>query len=1027
MAVPLHTHSWYSSLEGVSSPEQLIKHALAGGHTALALTDTNNLFGAVPFFNLAVRHGLRPLLGACLKQQRSRCVALVADRAGYRSLCRVLSRLHQAVPGSEGKPLVQLLCDNAAGLHVLMDDAALAERLREAFGRRLWLEIIRPRGPAGSRHERELLECGRRLGILAVASTAAHFTSATEYPTYRVVTAVRQRLLLDQLPAQLPVTPAHHLPTVAQLEERFRDAPELLQNSDDLAELLRSDVLPRDVILPEPCYSRTLDLTRYLHRLCERGLRQRELGTHLGARQRLREELVVIEAANLTGYFLTVRDIARHARRQGHTLALRGSAGNSLVCYLLGITDVDPLHFGLPMERFLHPGRHDLPDIDLDFDWRVRDEVIDHVIRRYGAAHAARISAHLFLQPRSAFREAGKVHGLSTEQISRLMTTLAEKVDDLLLPPADAAEGTSTVRAPAAFPLEAPRWPRLVADARRLLGRPQHLSLHPGGIVITPAPLEDHVPLQMAAKGVAVTQFEKDAIEQVGLVKIDLLGNRALATVDEARRRAGLDDSVRKEGQPRRLSVALRSNPILELDRDPPTTALLQRGESLGVTQLESPAMRHLLIQLQPTCLMDVIQALALLRPGAASIGMKDRFIRRRIGLEPPRLLHPQLARVLGDTHGLMLYEDDALRLMQEVAGLDPADADRFRKRVAKHQTEEEARQLEAEFLRLCARRGLAPEAVAELWLQLSKFNRYSFCKSHAVSYGLIAWQAAYLKAHHPLAFWTAALNNNQSAYPRRVYIEAIKRAGIRLLLPCVNHSEDAFTPADGGIRIGLGAIAGLPAQTRADLLLDRGRHGPYRDLAELLHRVALPPEALALLIRPGALDSFGLPRPALFLHAQLQAAARGEPGALFPNRPAEEWMPPDYSAEHCLREQWRLFGFVLGPPLFSLFRCPQPQPDNLIGSQEVHRHAGRRVCVQGLVATARHVFTQDGRPLQFITMEDDDGLVEVTLFPGTCRQVPYLTLGPYRATGVVEEQHGVFTVSAQSFEEMEGAAFCGA
>jgi DNA-directed DNA polymerase III PolC len=1022
MAVSLHTHSWYSLLKGTSSLEQLIRHARAGGHTALALTDTNNLYGAVPFVELAFRHGLRPLLGACLEQQRTRCVALVADRGGYRSLCRVISRLHQAVPGAEQRPLAELLCENAGGLHVLVDDVVLAERLREAFGRRLWLEVIRPRSENGMGYEQQLLECARRLGVRTVASTAAHFATPEEYPTFRAVTAVRQRTLLDQLPATLAVTPAHHLPSAAQMAERFRDLPELLRNGDDLAELLRSDVLPRGLVLPEPRYSRPLDRTHYLHRLCERGLRQRELGTHLGARQRLREELAVIEAAGLIGYFLTVRDIARYARRQGHTIALRGSAGNSLVCYLLGITDVDPLHFGLSMERFLHPGRHDLPDIDLDFDWRVRDQVIEHVIGRYGAAHAARISSHLFLQLRSAFREAGKIHGLSNEQISQLLTTLAEKVDDLLLPAPDRPPaGNGAIRIPAAFPLEAERWPRLLADARRLLGRPQHLSLHPGGIVITPGPLEDHVPLQMAAKGLAVTQFEKDAIEQVGLVKIDLLGNRALATVDEARRHAGLTPAMQKAttGDDRWHPAALRSNPTLALDRDAATVALLQRGETLGITQMESPAMRHLQIQLQPTCLLDVIQSLALLRPGAASIGMKDCFIRRRAGLEPRRLLHPRLALVLGDTHGLMLYEDDALRLMQEVAGLSAPDADRFRKRVAKHQGEEEAKQLEAEFLQLCARRSLPPEAVAELWLQLSKFNRYSFCKSHAVSYGLIAWQAAYLKAHHPLAFWTAAINNNQSAYPRRVYVEAVKRAGIRLLLPCVNSSEDAFTPEGEAIRIGLSTVTGLPAQLRADLLLERGRRGPYRDLADLRCRLDPPPEALALLIRSGALDGFGLSRPALFLHAQLQKAARVGPDELFPSNLADGWTPADYPPEHYLHEEWDLFGFVLGPPLFSLFRPPAPPTGSvpLLASQQLREHVGRVVCVQGLVATARHVFTQDGRPLQFVTLEDEEGLVEVTLFPGTCRQVPYLTLGPYLATGTVEEQHGVYTVMARSFE----------
>jgi DNA-directed DNA polymerase III PolC len=1026
MPVSLHTHSWYSLLEGVSSPETLLACAAAGGYTTLALTDTNNLYGAVPFVEAAARRGLRPLLGACLRWGRQRCVALVADRIGYRNLCRVISRLAEKVSGpfsyapddkcEKGPDTFSELCANAEGLHVLADDAELAERLREAFGRRLWLEVIRPRG--SGRHEEKLLACGQRLGLRAVASTAAHLATPDEYPAFRLVTAIRQLTLLDRVPPTLSVTPEHHLVSADELRRRFRDLPEAVRNGDDLAELLRSDVLPRELILPRPARALRLGLVEYLRALCERGLRERRLGADLSARQRLREELAVIESAGLSGYFLTVRDIARMARRRGHTMALRGSAGNSLVCYLLGITDVDPLRFGLPPERFLHPGRVDLPDIDLDFDWKVRDRVIDQVIRRYGSAHVARISSHLFLQSRSAFRQAGKVHGLSDEQVSRLLTGLDEKVDALLLedPPfsreqkADLKNGELAASprrrvagVPAGFPLEPQRWPRLLEDARRLLGQPHYLSLHPGGIVITPQPVEDYVPLQWAAKGVWMTQFDKDGVERIGLVKIDLLGNRALATVDEARQHAGL-------GVPP------------DHDGDPETLALLQRGDTLGITQMESPAMRHLILQMRPRGVEDVIQSLALLRPGAASIGMKECFIRRRLGLEPAQVFQRTLKDLLGDTHGLMLYEDDALRLIQALTGLDAPEADRFRKRISKHQNADEAEGLRREFLALCARRGVPAEAVGELWVQLAKFNRYLFCKSHAVSYGLIAWRAAWLKAHHPLAFWVAALNNNQGAYPRRVYVEAIKRAGLELRLPCVNRSHGPCTPEDGAIRIGLDSVAGLPQELRERLLEERARGGPYRDLADLRRRVAPGPEALSALVRCGGLDFTGRTRPALFLEADLAEARRPAGGELFAEDPAQGWRPIDYPPARRWRDEWDLLGFVLGPPLFALFRHADPRAGvPLVGSGQLCAHVGRRVRVQGLVATARHVFTQDGRPIQFVTLEDEEGLSEVTLFPGTCRQVPYLTIGPYVATGTVEDRYGAYTLTAERFEREGG------
>jgi len=1050
MPVSLHTHSWYSLLEGVSSPQALLERARQLGYSTLALTDTNNLYGAITFVEEAYRRDVRPLLGARLRLGRQCCVALIAERGGYRNLCRILSRLH--LEGSEDSTsltLMDLLRTHPDSLHVLVEDVAMAEGLREALGRRLWLEIVRPRCGGGSgRQEQDLLACGQRLGLKAVASTAAHFATPEEYPILRLVTAIRQRTLLDRLPPVLPLLPEHSLVAPEELRRRFRDQPALVDNTDNLAELLRSDVLPRDLILPEPHtpHSRAGrtpslgDLTEYLRRLCERGLKRRELGIDLHARERLREELAIIESAQLSGYFLTVRDIARHARRRGHSMALRGSAGNSLVCYLLGITDVDPLRFNLPLERFLHPGRPDLPDIDLDFDWKIRDEVIAHVVQRYGAVHTAQISSHLFLQPRSAFREAGRIHGLSNEQISDLLTTLARSVGDLLLPgeppsplapvlggeglgvrgnapredspltpnpsPPEYRGGGEKDRAtPRSFPLEPERWPRLLADARLLLGRPHHLSIHPGGVVITPGPIADHVPLERAAKGVVITQFDKDAIESVGLVKIDLLGNRGLSTVDEAGRLA---------------NTAPPNSAAIE--DDPATLALLRRGDTLGVTQLESPAMRHLLIQTQPCCLDDVVQALALVRPAAAGTGTKESYIRRRQGLDPVRLLHPRLTAVLDDTQGIMIYEDDLLRLVGALTGLSTVDADRFRKRIAKHSGEEEAQQLRAEFQALCAKQGVPAEAVAELWPQLAKFNRYSFCKSHAVSYGLIAWKAVWLKTHHPTAFWTAALNNAQGAYPPRVYIEAIKRAGIELRPPCVNRSEQTFSREDNAIRVGLGVIAGLPLEVQGELIEQRQRQGPYASLADLRRRLQPGPETLALLIRAGALDFTGRSRPALFLDAELQDRQETVAGGLFPDHRPFEWTPTDYSAEHRLLEQWRLLGFVLGPSLFSLFwrrRAERRGGPPLINSGELSAYRGRLVRVRGLVATARYTFTKDDRPLQFVSLEDEHGLAEVTLFPGTCPQLPHLTIGPYEATGMVEEQYGVFTITARSFEWM--------
>jgi DNA polymerase III alpha subunit len=307
-----------------------------------------------------------------------------------------------------------------------------------------------------------------------------------------------------------------------------------------------------------------------------------------------------------------------------------------------------------------------------------------------------------------------------------------------------------------------------------------------------------------------------------------------------------------------------------------------------------------------------------------------------------------------------------------------------------------------------------APTSLDALWAQLAKFNRYSFCKSHSVSYGLIAWQAAYLKAHHPVAFWAAALNNNQGAYPPRVYVEAIKRAGIALLPPCLNRSRRTFEVEEGAIRVGLDVVAGVPEAVRVALTEAR-KEGPFADLTDLRRRVSVGPEALAALIRVGALDFTNRSRPALFLEAEQDVPAEGE---LFTLDPAEGWTPPDDPPDRQWRDEWKYLGFVLSYRQADVFRprVPREGPP-LVSSADVARHAGRLVRVAGTVATARLTHTEAGRPLQFVTLEDAAGLVEVSLFDGTCAQVPYLTMGPYVATGIVEDRFGACAVTARRFE----------
>jgi DNA-directed DNA polymerase III PolC len=947
--VSLRTHSWYSLLEGVSSPQALLERAAEAGYQALALTDCNSLAGTVDFAEAAQRVGVRPILGAHVRLQNQRATLLIAEPSGYRSLCQILGRLHF----QSGNSLAQILAGAAEGLHVLVDDSFLLKPpLTDAFRGRLWLELVRP-GKTES-GELALLDSGNRLGLRPVATTGAFFAAPSGHGSYRLLAAVRQKVSLDQLPARLPVVSANHLAGEAELRERFRDVPNALANAVTLAEMCRSDVLPRGTVLPPVKLPTGQDAQTQLRLLCERGLRQREWRDGGAVGKRLERELALIAQRDLAAYFLAVADIAGEARRQGWPLALRGSAGSSLVCHLLGITDVDPMAHGLRVERFLHEGRDGLPDIDLDLASQNRRHLWNTILTRFGKDHVARVGVIEHFGAKSAFLAAALAHGLTEPQAAALRDELGDDLETL----ADGTDGSPLALAPPGCPLEPAAWPRLVQATRVLLGRPRALSTHPAGIVLTAEPAERLLPVEKGPGGARVAQFDKDAIERVGCVKLDLLSNRALSVIAEARQHA--------------RQLAPEDEGRAAEDGDPATLALLAAGGTLGVGQLETPAARRLLRQVAPRGIQDLAQALAILRPGPASGGGKDSYVRRRRGLEPPRYTHASLEGLLRESHGLLLFEDDALSVIETLTGLPATEADHLRRRLA---DPDDAREVAASFLAACERNSIPRPAAEEALGQLQRQADYTFCKSHAVSCALIAWQQAWLKAHHPGAFWTAVFNNHAGHYPMRVYAEEVKRAGLQLLPPCINRSHPEWTQEVSGLRIGLRAVRSLSPGAVALVIEERERGGPFAGLSDLRRRVALTAPDLALLIRCGALDFTGRGRQALLREADV--ALLGRMPLRWREEVFEPWPLADLLSGHALawpwQAEWELLGFCTGPPLLALVR-PLLSP-SLVDSRALAELAGKRVRLAGLLSSVKE--SAEGEVMR-LTLEDEWGMVEI-------------------------------------------------
>jgi len=987
MITPLHVRSGYSFCRGVALPDRLVNVAARLGHGALAMTDVNNLCGATVFWKKAAAAGISPIIGAELLDGGLSVVALCADETGYENLCRLITRIHCG--RGEGENLIDDLAELSDGLELLVDAPSAAGALARRLGRRLWVAID-PFGP-DEMHNLRLMDCAESLGLRPVVSGRALLAEEGDIEAAKLLAAIRTGRTLDSVEGGAIPPRSSFLRPGEQIRLAAAQFASAIDNNMLLARRCSCfKLLPRSPVFPDFACPAGTDARSYLRRLCVEGLGRRYDADMLPrALARMDSELAVIQRMGFSAYFLVVWDIVQYARRRGAPVAGRGSGASSIVAYSLGITNVCPLRHAIPFERFLHEGREDFPDLDVDFCWRLRDEVIDYAFKRWGVDHVAMVSMHGTFQARSALRETAKAMGYSDSQISRM--------DELI----DDADGGA--HAPAA----------IARLAGKIIDLPHNLSVHPGGIVIGPKPIDHYAPIQPAHKGVNITQYDKNGVEDIQLVKLDLLGNRNLSTVRYA------IDLIRAGGQ----EIDIETIPC----DDAATVGLLQRADTVGCNQLESPAMRRLLRMMQPRNAAGVMQALAMIRPGAAGIGMKETFIRRLRGLEPVEPPPPQVAGVLDDTLGIMLYEDDVLSMAAAMLGIPMAKADRFRRSVQKCRDDRARLELSREFLAGCRANGLDLDYAKGIWVQMAKFNAYSFCRAHAASYGLLAYAGAYLRTHYPLEFWVSALNNNQSMYPHRVYVEQAKRDGIKFLLPDVNRSLAEFAIEDGAARIGLDRVSGLGPVGVQEIINCRSR-APFEGLSDFLSRTSIGEQEARSLILCGAFDWTGRSRPMLMMELNLFhriGPRRLKGGAtLLPALPTLPHAPGDYSPHRKYFDERTILGLTPGPHIMKVWRSIMTNETDA-DSRDLPRLNGRRVKIAGVVEARRPVTTQRGQTMVFATFDDEWGLFEATIFPDAMARMDasFDRYGPYVISGQVEEQYDAVTISADAISLFQPSA----
>jgi error-prone DNA polymerase len=996
--VPLTVRSNYSFMWGTAPVKQVCRAARRLGYTRLALTDTDNLCGLWPFLTACQREGLTPIVGAEVTdpQRKQRAVCLVASDTGYRSLCRLLTCRHM----DENFKLETAVSAHADGLVVLTQSPDLLHAWHTAG---VSVAAAMPRRPLPATHR--LRRTANRLGLPAVATPGSFFLHPDDMTVHRMLRAIERNTCLSRLTTDEVASTDAWLAAPEEYVRRFAICPEAISATFEIAERLTFTGPQFGIVMPPLPGQNGSHPAQCLRKDAYEGARRR-YGAELseGVVERLERELLSIADMGFAAYFLIVRDIVKRSPRT----CGRGSGAASLVAYCLGITNVCPLKHNLYFERFLNPGRKDPPDIDVDFAWDERDAVLDSVLAQY-AGHAAMVSSHVLFQPRMALREVAKVFGLTDTEIGQVSKRLphfwrVKESDPEFLAELKSRPETKSL----AFP---PPWPDVLQFAQRIIGTPRYMSVHPGGVVITPRPIEEYVPVERAPKGVPIIQWEKDAAEDAGLVKIDLLGNRSLGVIRDA-------------------LTNLWDNGIIFDERhwDPEddftTQEALAQGRTMGCFYIESPAMRLLQQKSRVGDFEHLVIHSSIIRPAANEF--IQEYIRRLHG-GPWDPIHPFLAEVLNETFGIMVYQEDVSRAAVVIAGFSHAEADTLRKVLTKKDREYQLRDFQQRFYAGARQRGVPQDKIAEIWDMMMSFNGYSFCKPHSASYARVSFQSAYLKVHYPAEFIAAVISNQGGFYGTFAYVSEARRMGLTILPPDINASDVRWTGQGQTVRVGLLSVKGLGTDTQQRIVTHRQRR-VYSGLQDFLERVRPAEDEARSLINCGALDALnpGGSRAALRWGLAVWLKAKrpqARTQSLFKHAEAagdcQPLLPVEDERER-LRREFSVLGFLCDRHPMELFAQPL-QKRRTVRAVDLPRSIGRRVRLAGWLITGKVVSTKTGDPMEFLTFEDETGIVETTFFPQAYRRFCHIIdrQRPYLLTGKVEENWGALTLTVEKAERI--------
>lgn len=1015
--VHLHVHSPFSFLDGASSIEDLVAAAARYGMPALALTDHNNVSGAVRFYRACVAAGIKPLQGVEITLEGGAHLTLLADGPeGYANLCRLLSRAHLDFPCGEPQVAETVLAAHSTGLLALsgcrrgeIPALLLARRFAEAekaarhyvevFGRdRFFIELTHDLLPGGSALNRSLAELAERLDLGLVATNNVHYRAGTDFPIHDLLTCIRNGLTVEEIHPERRLNAELYLKSPEEMERLFSAYPEALARTLEVAERCRPALDFEHCRLPSYPLPLGKNAAVLLRTLAYRGARKRYGQLNARIEERLEGELHVICSLGYEDYFLIAWDASNWASRQGIRHAGRGSAADSAVAYCLGITEVDAFGRGLLFERFLSLERAGALDIDIDFDARRRDEVSAYVCSRYGPEHTAWVATYSTFRARSAVREIGKVLGFPAAELDRLAKRFPHiAADDI----GQALEFYPELRHP---DFRRPEYLELYRYCAAVAGFPRHLGTHLGGIVISRQPLAEISPLQQAAKGVTTVQFDKDDVEDLGLLKFDILSLRTLGAVDEA------------------VSSIRRRDPGFSYDRipdnDAETYGLLRSAETVGVFQLESPAQRALQSRLGADNMEDVVASVALIRPGPVQGNMVEPYINRRQGKETVTYLHPKLEPILEKTYGVVLFQEQVIAIAKAVGGFTPGEADRLRRVMSKRRSMQEMQAIGGDFVTKAVANGVEIGTARRIFECLKGYAGYGFCEAHAAAFATTAYRTAYLAQHHPVEYFAAILSNQPMGYYHPDTICNVARSrGVEIRPPDINISGAGFAVEDGAIRVPLSRVRGMTGPVLQDMLQSREGQGPFGSFGDFRERVRAPADILVNLILCGAFDSLH-PNRRVLLAGLREAPALKE--GLFPDHrgtagEGEKW--PDFSPGEKRAYAYQVLGINTGLHPVASLRQKLAAHGCLSSAELKNVPDGREVKVAGIVIQPHRPPTRSGRIVVFFSLEDECGLTDITMFEECYRRSGWILFagaGAVIVQGTVQRRGGVAVIANQ-------------